>query len=179
MTNRATNSSEGQFKETHSKASAINIFFILFLAGGVCYASWTGQMKAVADQSAEAAKSAVALAIDLIGIMAFWLGLMRVLEAGGLMQSLARGLNPLLRRIFPDVPENHPAMGAITLSVAANMLGLGNAATPLGIKAITELNKLNPIKGTNSNSMCLFLVITASSITLLPLGTIKDRKSVV
>lgn len=158
-----------------TKPSAINFFFVLFLAGGVLYAAYTGQMKRVTDESVEAAKSAVSLAISLIGVMAFWLGLMRVVEAGGLMKTLAFKLRPVLSRLFPDVPLEHPAMGAMTLSISANMLGLGNAATPLGIKAITELNKLNQLKGTNSNAMCLFIVITASSVTLLPLGTINVR----
>ena len=102
-------------------------------------------MEAVTKASFESAKTAVGLAIDLIGVMALWLGLVRVLEAGGLMYTIAKYLKPLMIRLFPDVPPTHPAMGAIILNISANMLGLGNAATPFGIKAMVELNKINPV----------------------------------
>lgn len=155
--------------------SAMNFFFIIFLAGGILYAAYTNKMQEVVSESTESAKAAVSLAINLIGVMSFWLGLIKVLEVGGLMHSFAKKLEPIMSKLFPDIPTNHPAIGAVTLSISANFLGLGNAATPLGIKAMEELNKLNPFKGTNSDAMCLFLVITASSITLLPLGTINIR----
>ena len=132
-------------------------------------------MREITDASFESAKSAVTLSLNLIGIMALWLGLVRVLEAGGLMFSLAKLLRPLMIRLFPDVPPTHPAMGAMILNISANMLGLGNAATPFGIKAMTELNRLNPIKGTATNAMCLFLAINTSSVALFPLGVIGVR----
>ncbi|MCB0343906.1 MAG: hypothetical protein KDD66_02255 [Bdellovibrionales bacterium] len=157
------------------RSSAINIVFVLFIAGGVLFAGFTGHMHDITDASFESAKSAVSLAISLIGIMAFWLGMVRVLEAGGLMYSIARAVRPLMVRLFPDVPADHPAMSAMILNMSANMLGLGNAATPLGIKAMVELNKLNPIPGTATNAMCLFLAINTSSVTLLPLGVIGVR----
>lgn len=157
------------------KTSAINIVFIFFVAGAILFAAYTGQMKEITDASFESAKSAVTLAIGLIGIMALWLGLVRVLEAGGLMYSLARLLRPLMVRLFPDVPEDHPAMGTMILNISANMLGLGNAATPFGIKAMVELNRLNPLPGTATNAMCLFLAINTSSIALFPLGVIGVR----
>ncbi|MBI4356355.1 MAG: spore maturation protein [Gammaproteobacteria bacterium] len=134
-------------------------------------------MEAITNASFESAKDAVTLSIGMIGVMAFWLGLVRILEAGGFMVALAQKIKPLMVRLFPDVPPNHPAMSAMMLNVSANMLGLGNAATPLGLKAMVELNKLNPIPGTATNAMCLFLAIITSSVTLLPLGVIGVRSA--
>ena len=155
--------------------NAINALFIGFITIATITASFTGRMKELTDGSFEAAKGAVELSIGLIGIMALWLGLVRILEAGGLMHSLARLVKPVMKRLFPDVPEEHPAMGAMMLNISANMLGLGNAATPFGIKAMVELNKLNPFKGTATNAMCMFLAINTSSVALLPLGVIGVR----
>ncbi|MDJ0578646.1 nucleoside recognition domain-containing protein [Crocosphaera sp.] len=157
------------------KPSAINLVFIGLMVISVLLASYTGKMEAVTQASVDAAKSAVQLAIGLIGIMALWLGLIRVLEAGGLMLTLAEWLKPLMIRLFPDVPPTHPAMGAMLLNISANMLGLGNAATPFGLKAMVELNKLNPFPGTATNAMCLFLAINTSSVTLFPLTIIGVR----
>lgn len=153
----------------------MSLFFVLFVCGAIAVAGFRGTMRPTMDASFEAAKNAVILAINLIGIMAFWLGLMRILEAGGLIYALARKVKPLMVRLFPDVPPEHPAMGAMLLNMAANMLGLGNAATPFGIKAMLELNKLNYMPGVATNAMCLFLAINTSSITLLPLGAIGVR----
>ena len=158
-----------------SSTSAINFVFVFFLAGAIIFAAWKGSMKEITDASFESAKSAVNLAINLIGIMALWLGMVRVLEAGGLMQSLARFLKPLMTRLFPEVPAEHPAMSTMILNIAANMLGLGNAATPFGLRAMVELNRLNPIPGTATNAMCLFLAINTSSVALFPLGVIGVR----
>jgi spore maturation protein SpmA/spore maturation protein SpmB len=115
-----------------------------------------------------AAKTAFEIALGLTGIMAFWLGIMRIGERAGFLQGLTWLMSPLFRRLFPDVPPHHPALGAITMNMAANMLGLDNAATPIGIKAMQELQTLNPDKSTASNAQILFLVINASSVTLLP-----------
>lgn len=155
--------------------SPINAVFVFFVIGAILFAAFSGQMKEVTDASFSAAKGAVTLALGLIGIMALWLGLVRILEAGGLMRSLARGLKPIMVRLFPGVPAEHPAMSAMILNVSANVLGLGNAATPFGIKAMTELDRLNPFKGTATNAMCLFLAMNTSSLTLLPLGVIGVR----
>ncbi|MDJ0507665.1 MAG: nucleoside recognition domain-containing protein [Crocosphaera sp.] len=157
------------------KPSAINLVFVGLMAVSILLASYTGRMEAVTQASVDAAKSAVQLAIGLIGVMALWLGLIRVLEAGGLMLTLAEWLKPLMVRLFPDVPPTHPAMGAMLLNISANMLGLGNAATPFGLKAMVELNKLNPLEGTATNAMCLFLAINTSSVTLFPLTIIGVR----
>ncbi len=121
------------------------------------------------------AKSAVELALGLIGVMAFFLGLMKVAEKGGLLQIIAGLLRPLMIRLFPDIPPNHPAMGAMIMNISANALGLGNAATPFGIRAMQALNTLNPVKGTATNAMVLFLAINTSSVTLLPTGVIALR----
>lgn len=164
-----------QSNSLSQKPSAINLVFVGFIAVAIIFAAYTNNMEAVTKASFESAKTAVGLAIDLIGVMALWLGLVRVLEAGGLMYTIAKYLKPLMIKLFPDVPATHPAMGAIILNISANMLGLGNAATPFGIKAMVELNKINPVKGTATNAMCLFLAINTSSVTLLPLGVIGIR----
>lgn len=125
----------------------------------------------------DSASGAVTLAIGLVGVMALFLGLMKVAEAGGLLVIIARTVRPLMVRLFPDVPADHPAMGAMILNMSANVLGLGNAATPFGIRAMQELDKLNPHKGTATNAMALFLAINTSSVTLLPTGIIALRAS--
>jgi spore maturation protein SpmA len=157
------------------KPSAINIIWLGMILIATAVAAYTGRMDEVTKASFESAKSAVTLAIGLIGPMALWLGIMKVAEAGGMMQVLARWVRPLMVRLFPDVPAEHPAMSAMIMNMAANMLGLGNAATPMGIKAMQELDRLTPEKGTASNAMCLFLAINTSSVTLLPLGVITVR----
>lgn len=118
---------------------------------------------------------AVGLAIDYIGIMALWLGFMKIAEAAGLIQLLARGIAPIFRFLFPRVPVEHPAAGAMLMNIAANILGLDNAATPLGIKAMKELQELNGRKDTASNAMCMFLALNTSSLTLLPVSVIGWR----
>ena len=109
-----------------------------------------------------AAKGSVELAIGLVGVMALFLGLMKVAEAGGLLAIIARTVRPLMVRLFPDVPADHPAMGAMIMNISANVLGLGNAATPFGIRAMQELDRLNPQKGTATNAMVMFLAINTS-----------------
>ena len=123
----------------------------------------------------DAATGSVELAIGLVGVMTLFLGLVKIAEAGGMLTVLARLIRPLMVRLFPEVPTNHPAMGAMILNMAANALGLGNAATPFGIRAMQELDKLNTQQGTATNAMALFLAINTSSITLLPTGVIALR----
>jgi len=157
------------------KASVINIIWLSLVVLATVTAAYTNRMDALTKASFESAKDAVVLAIGLIGPMALWLGIMKVAEAGGLMRIVARWVRPLMVRLFPDVPHDHPAMSAMIMNMAANALGLGNAATPMGIKAMQELEKLAPEKGTATNAMCLFLAINTSSVTLLPLGVITIR----
>jgi len=121
------------------------------------------------------AKTAVTLAIGLIGIMSLWLGLMKIAEQSGLVAKLASVLKPITTRLFPDVPADHPAMGAMIMNISANMLGLMNAATPLGLKAMEELNKLNKKLGTATDAMCTFLVINTSNVQLIPATVIAIR----
>jgi spore maturation protein SpmA len=134
-------------------------------------------MQMLAQGMVDTAGSAVTLAIGLVGVMALFLGLMKVAEAGGLLTIIAKTIRPVMVRLFPDVPADHPAMGAMILNMSANALGLGNAATPFGIRAMQELDKLNAHKGTATNAMALFLAINTSSVTLLPTGVIALRAS--
>jgi len=160
-----------------SKPSPINIIWFMMIVLSVVAASWTGSMEAVTAAAFDSAKAAVTLAIGLIGAMALWLGLMKVIEEAGALKLIAKLVRPVMTRLFPNVPHDHPAMSAMVMNIAANMLGLGNAATPMGIKAMTELDKLNRKKGTATDAMCLFLAINTSSVTLLPLGVITVRAS--
>jgi len=116
----------------------------------------------------DAAKLSAEIAFGLVGVLALWSGFFRIAEQSGLIEKLGRGLSPLLTRLMPEVPKGHPAQGAVTMNLAANMLGLDNAATPLGLKAMQELQKLNPSADTASNAQILFLVLNTSSVTLLP-----------
>ena len=132
----------------------------------------TGNIDAVTQAAIDMAKTAVEIAIGLIGIMALWLGTMKIAEESGLIRIIARAIRPITIRLFPDVPEDHPAIGSIILNMAANLLGLGNAATPLGLKAMEELQGLNPEKETATNAMCTFLAINTSSIQLILPATV-------
>ncbi|MEO5379003.1 MAG: spore maturation protein [Magnetococcus sp. DMHC-6] len=132
-------------------------------------------MEVLTNGMVEGANGSVTLALGLVGMMTLFLGLMKVAEAGGLLTILARLIRPLMIRLFPDVPADHPAMGAMIMNMAANAMGLGNAATPFGIRAMQELDRLNPVKGTATNAMALFLAINTSSVTLLPTGVIALR----
>jgi len=121
------------------------------------------------------AKASVELAMGLIGIMALWLGLMRIAEESGLVKIFARAVRPVMIRLFPEVPPDHPAMGAMVMNIAANMLGLGNAATPLGLKAMQELQKLNKVKDTATNAMATIMALNTSSVTFIPATVIGIR----
>jgi spore maturation protein SpmA len=154
----------------------LNGIWLGLVLGAVVYAAWSGEMQAVTDEMYASAQSAVTLVFKLVGIMAFMLGVMRVARDGGMLRWIARWLAPVLRKLFPEVPPDHPAMSAMVMNFASNIFGLGNAATPFGLKAMAELDKLNPIKGVASNPMVLFLAINTSAITLLPpTGTVGVR----
>lgn len=158
------------------------IILIAFLVAAFRQVTWMpaspdaqSPMEILSGGMIESAGASVTLAIGLVGVMALFLGLMKVAEAGGLLTVIARLVRPGMARLFPEVPPDHPAMGAMILNMSANVLGLGNAATPFGIRAMQELDKLNPVKGTASNAMVLFLAINTSSVTLLPTGVIALR----
>ncbi len=133
------------------------------------------KMKEVTNSALDYAGVAVEIAIGLIGIMALWLGVMKVAEDAGLIRIIANAMRPLTKFLFPDVPQDHPAMGAMIMNMAANMLGLGNAATPFGLKAMEELDKLNPNKGVATNAMCTFLAVNTAGLTLIPATAIAIR----
>ena len=145
-------------------------FGMMFIA--VIVGILTGNIDAVTQAAIDMAKTAVEIAIGLIGIMALWLGTMKIAEESGLIRIIARAIRPITIRLFPDIPEDHPAIGSIILNMAANLLGLGNAATPLGLKAMEELQDLNPEKETATNAMCTFLAINTSSIQLILPATV-------
>ena len=132
----------------------------------------TGNIEAVTEAAITMARTAVEIAISLIGIMAMWLGTMKIAEESGLIRIIARGLRPITIRLFPDIPKDHPAIGSIVLNMAANILGLGNAATPLGLKAMEELQELNSKKDTATTAMCTFLAINTSSVQIILPATV-------
>lgn len=147
----------------------LNYIWLGLIVLAVIIGGCTDNLKAVADQAFQNAEYAVMkVALPLVGIMALWLGIMRLAEKAGLVALLARILRPILRRLFPEVPPDHPAMGSMLLNIAAGILGLGNAATPLGLRAMKDLETLNPYPGTATNAMCTFLAINTSSIQLIP-----------
>ncbi len=164
----------------------MNIIFAIIVFASFLFAGWqqiisgphlSGEapMEKLSMAMVDSAGGAVELAIGLVGVMSLFLGLMKIAERGGLLHIISRLIRPLMVKLFPEVPADHPAMGAMILNLSANALGLGNAATPFGIKAMQELDTLNPHKGTATNSMALFMAINTSSVTLLPTGVIALR----
>ena len=133
------------------------------------------KLRAVTQAALDFANTAVEISLGLIGIMALWLGLIKVAEAAGFVALLTRALRPITSWLFPDVPHDHPAVGAMIMNIAANMLGLSNAATPMGLKAMEELNKLNPKAGNATNAMCTFLAINTGGLILIPATAIAVR----
>ena len=150
----------------------LNYIWFGMMFSSVVVGIFTGNIDAVTEAAIDMAKVAVNLAIGLIGIMALWLGIMKIAEESGLIRLIAKGLRPITIRLFPDVPEDHPAIGSIILNMSANILGLGNAATPLGLKAMEELQEINPDKDTATNAMCTFLAINTSSVQLILPATV-------
>jgi spore maturation protein SpmA len=147
----------------------LNYIWLALVVTAVLIGGWNNCLDEVIKGAFDMAKTAVMeIALPLSAIITIWLGVMRLAEKSGLVHFLARGLRPVLRRLFPEVPPDHPAMGAIVMNIAANMLGLNNAATPLGLRAMAELQSLNPYPGTASNAMCTFLAINTASVQLIP-----------
>jgi spore maturation protein A len=147
----------------------------LLVAASVAVAAARGRMAELTAAAVDSAGRAVTLAIGLVGVMALWLGLVRVAEEAGLVRAVARAARPILRRLFPEVPADHPAMGAMVMNVSANVLGLGNAATPFGVKAMQELERLNPRKGVASDAQALFCALNTASLQLVPASVIALR----
>jgi len=146
----------------------LNYIWFGLMALSLVVAAVNGTAEAVTKAAVDSASTAVEISIGLVGVMTLWLGIMRIAEAAGLVTTLGRALRPFLRWMFPEVPPGHPASGAIVVAIAANMLGLNNAATPLGIKAMEELQELNGDKETASNPMVTFMAMTTSGVQLVP-----------
>jgi spore maturation protein A len=150
----------------------LNYIWFGLMAIALVVAAVRGTAESVTTAAVESASTAVQISIGLVGIMTLWLGMMRVAEASGLVTLVGRALRPLLSRLFPEVPPDHPAAGAIVVAIAANMLGLNNAATPLGIKAMEALQTLNPAKDTATNSMVTLMALTTAGVQLIPASMI-------
>ena len=146
----------------------LNYVWVFLIVVAVIMAAITGTPDQVTTGAIDSAKKAVEIAIGLIGIMSLWLGIMRIAERAGLVAMLARVIAPIMKRLFPEIPPDHPAMGAMIMNLSANMLGLNNAATPLGLNAMRELQELNEDKDSASNSMIMFLAINTASVQLIP-----------
>ncbi|WP_102345724.1 nucleoside recognition domain-containing protein [Bacillus sp. Marseille-P3661] len=153
----------------------VNVIWVSMTVIGIIFAIINGTIEEVNAAIFEGAKEAVTICIGLISILVFWLGLMRIAQEAGLLTKLARIFQPLVVRLFPEVPKDHPAMGYILSNMISNLFGLGNAATPMGIKAMEQLKKLNGDKNTASRSMITFLAINTSSLTLIPTTIIAIR----
>lgn len=153
----------------------MSFVWFLLLASGLLVAVVRDDLDGFTNGALSGATGAVTLSIGLIGTLSLWLGLLRVAEEAGLTEKLAHFMKPVMRRIFPEIPPEHPAMSAMVLNVAANALGLGNAATPLGLKAMEELQTLNPRRDTATDAMVLFLVINTSSVQLIPATVVAMR----
>ncbi len=155
----------------------MNHIFSFFVLGGIIAAAINGKIDVVTTAAMTAAGNAVQRAIALIGIVGLWMGIARVAEKSGLIDRLSHVIAPLFSWLFPSIPKNHPALGCILMNLSANILGFGNAATPFGLKAMQELQKLNNDPDTASEAMCTFLAINTSSVTLIPTTLIALRAS--
>jgi spore maturation protein A len=153
----------------------VNFIWLFFIAAGFVAAALQGRIDVVTQAVFDGAKTGVTVCFGLISILVFWMGIMRIAEDAGLLRKLAVLLRPLVRFLFPDVPKDSPAIGYIMSNMSANILGLGNAATPMGIKAMQELQKLNPDKDTATPAMCTLLALNTASITLIPTTLIAIR----
>ena len=154
------------------------VFFLLSILAAGCQAFVFGNAEiwtSMVDALFEAAKSAFTICINLTGMLCLWLGLLKIAEVSGLTTLLAKALAPLFKKIMPEIPENHPAIGSIIMNMAANMLGLDNAATPMGLKAMEQMQELNLKKDTASNAQIMFMVINASAVTIIPINILMYR----
>ena len=146
----------------------LNYIWLAMIILAVVLGGINGKMEDVTKSAIDSAGNAVVIAIGLIGVMALWLGIVKIAEDSGLMSLIAKVIAPILRRLFPEVPAGHPALGSMTMNIAANMLGLSNAATPLGLKAMEDLETLNSHPGIATNAMCTFLTINTAGLQLIP-----------
>ena len=150
----------------------MNVLWLIMICVSIVFAIFTGHLEAFTSSIFEGAKAAVEVSLYLLGIVSVWLGITRILEDSGLIYRIAHLFKPLICRLFSNIPGDHPSITAITLNVLANLFGLGNAATPLGIKAMQDLDSLNQNKGTITPEMMMFIVINTASIQLIPFSVI-------
>ncbi len=146
----------------------LNYIWLALVILAVVLGGINGKIDSVTKAAIDSAGNSVTIALGLIGVMALWLGVMKIAEDSGLMALVARLIAPVMKRLFPEIPPDHPAMGSMLMNIAANMLGLSNAATPLGLKAMEDLEKLNRNPGVATNSMCTFLTINTAGLQLIP-----------
>ncbi|MGN8849605.1 nucleoside recognition protein [Bariatricus sp. HCP28S3_C2] len=153
----------------------LNYLWAGMIIMGIIFAAFTGKMADVTNAALDSSKEAVTLCITMMGVMSFWVGIMEIAKKGGIMEAAAKKMRPLIRFLFPELPEGHPAEEHITSNIIANVLGLGWAATPAGLKAMEELGKLNHGSTSASNAMCNFLILNISSLQLIPVNVIAFR----
>lgn len=153
----------------------LNYLWAGMIIVGIIFAAFTGKMADVTNAALDSSKEAVTLCITMMGVMSFWVGIMEIAKKGGIMEAAAKKMRPLIRFLFPELPEGHPAEEHITSNIIANVLGLGWAATPAGLKAMEELGKLNHGSTSASNAMCNFLILNISSLQLIPVNVIAFR----
>ncbi|MGI6549147.1 MAG: nucleoside recognition domain-containing protein [Syntrophomonadales bacterium] len=153
----------------------LNYIWLALLLSGIVVAALNGNIEVVTQAALKSANDAVQICISLIGIMCLWLGIMRIGEKAGLIEALSRLVRPIMVKLFPSIPSDHPALGAIIMNLSANILGLGSAATPFGLKAMQEMQKLNSGRKEASEAMCTFLALNTSCITLIPATIIAVR----
>lgn len=155
----------------------VNIIWFILIIAGLLTAFFNGNIEVVTESTFESAKQSVELCLSLMGIYSLWLGIMKIADKSGLVKALSVKLAPVLKYLFPGVPADSPALGSMSMNIVANMLGLGNAATPLGLKAMNELQILNRNKDTISDAMIMFIVINTSSVQLIPTTVIALRSA--
>lgn len=146
----------------------MNVIWVFLFAAGLVTAAVTGKIDTVTQGVLQGAKDGVLVSFGLLSIITFWLGIMKIAEQAGLIETVSRAVRPFARFLFPSVPPDHPAMGSLIANMSANILGLGNAATPLGLKAMRELQTLNPHPDRASDAMCTLLALNTASLTLIP-----------
>ena len=153
----------------------LNFLWGAMILIGVIWGAFHGTLGTVTENVLAGTRDAVSLCITMLGILSFWSGILKIGERAGLLERFSRGLRPLIRLLFPQVPPGHPAEQAMSVNIIANMLGLGWAATPAGLKAMESLDTLNDRKGIATNSMCTFLILNMSSLQLIPINMIAYR----
>ena len=173
---------DGRVEQLNYRKVVLNYIWITFFVlsfvialGRLIFLGDTNVFPEMMNATTISAKNAFELSLGLTGVLSLWMGIMKIGEKGGLVAALARVLSPVLTRIFPDVPKGHPAMGTMFMNFSANMLGLDNAATPMGLKAMQQLQELNTEKETASNPMIMFLVLNTSGLTLIPVSVLTFR----